>query len=137
MMSYYTGNRSGDVPGNLPNPYFWWECGAMFGSMVDYWYYTNDTSYVNVTTQALLAQVGDDDNYMPTNQTSSLGNDDQSFWAMTAMAAAEYNYPNPPPDQPQWLALVQAVFNSQLARWDNATCGGGLRWQIFPFNAGC
>ena len=29
MMLYYTGNRTGDVPGNLPDPYYWWECGAM------------------------------------------------------------------------------------------------------------
>ena len=135
-MSYYTGNRTGDTPGNLPDPYFWWECGAMFGAMVDYWFYTNDTSYINVTTQALLSQVGPDKNYMPPNQTSTLGNDDQAFWALSAMAAAEYNYPNPPADQPQWLALAQAVFNSQVPRWDNKTCNGGLRWQIFTFNAG-
>jgi mannan endo-1,6-alpha-mannosidase len=29
MMSYYTGNNTGDVPGNLPSPYYWWEAGAM------------------------------------------------------------------------------------------------------------
>jgi mannan endo-1,6-alpha-mannosidase len=29
MMIYYTGNETGDVPGNLPAPYYWWECGAM------------------------------------------------------------------------------------------------------------
>lgn len=29
LMSYYTGNRTGDVPGNLPSPYYWWEAGAM------------------------------------------------------------------------------------------------------------
>lgn len=29
LMTYYTGNRTGDTPGNLPDPYFWWECGAM------------------------------------------------------------------------------------------------------------
>lgn len=29
MMTYYTGNRTGDTPGNLPDPYYWWECGAM------------------------------------------------------------------------------------------------------------
>jgi mannan endo-1,6-alpha-mannosidase len=38
MMKYYTGNRTGDVPGNLPSPYYWWEAGGMFGIMVDYWY---------------------------------------------------------------------------------------------------
>lgn len=30
MMTYYTGNRTGDTPGNLPDPYYWWECGAMY-----------------------------------------------------------------------------------------------------------
>ncbi len=108
----------------------------MFGAMVDYWYYTGDTTYNNVVEQALLSQVGTDNNYMPTNQTKTEGNDDQGFWGMAAMSAAETNFQNPPSDQPQWLALAQAVFNTQAARWDNSSCGGGLRWQIFTFNNG-
>ncbi|KAI5310121.1 hydrolase 76 protein, partial [Ascosphaera atra] len=28
------------------------------------------------------------------------------------------------------------VFNSQAARWDKSTCGGGLKWQIFALNNG-
>lgn len=55
---------------------------------------------------------------------------------MAVLSAAEYNFPNPPADQPQWLALAQAVFNTQAARWDTADCGGGLRWQIFQWNNG-
>ncbi|KAF2454587.1 glycoside hydrolase [Lineolata rhizophorae] len=136
MVSYYTGNRTGDVPGNLPDPYYWWEAGAMFGALVDYWYYTGDDTYNDITTQALLFQTGPDNDYMPTNQTRTLGNDDQAFWGMAALSAAEVKYPNPPEDQPQWLALAQAVFNTQAVRWDNQTCGGGLKWQIFPFNNG-
>ena len=38
MMKYYTGNNTGDVPGNLPSPYYWWEAGAMFMTMIEYWY---------------------------------------------------------------------------------------------------
>lgn len=38
MMKYYTGNNTGDTPGNLPDPYYWWEAGAMFMNMVEYWY---------------------------------------------------------------------------------------------------
>ncbi|KAG4416394.1 hypothetical protein IFR04_010440 [Cadophora malorum] len=136
MMSYYTGNHTGDNPGNLPSPYYWWEAGSMFGTMIEYWYYTNDTSYNPTVTAAMLSQVGDNDDYMPTNQTKTEGNDDQGFWAMAAMSAAEMNYPNPPDDEPQWLALAQAVFNEMVTRWDDSTCGGGLRWQIFTFNAG-
>ena len=40
MMSLYTGNNTGDNPGNLPQPYYWWEAGAMFMHMVDYYYCT-------------------------------------------------------------------------------------------------
>lgn len=52
------------------------------------------------------------------------------------MTAAEFKFPDPPKDQPQWLALAQAVFNSQVPRWDMDSCGGGLKWQIFRFNNG-
>ena len=58
------------------------------------------------------------------------------FWAFAAMSAAELGFEDPPSDEPQWLALAQAVFNEQAARWDASDCNGGLRWQIFTFNAG-
>jgi mannan endo-1,6-alpha-mannosidase len=136
LMSYYTGNNTGDVPGCLPEPYYWWEAGAMFGAMIDYWHYTGDTTYNDVTSEALLFQVGPYQDYMPPNQTKAEGNDDQSFWALAVMSAAETNFQDPPESQPQWLALAQAVFNMQAARWDHTSCGGGLRWQIYPFNTG-
>lgn len=84
----------------------------------------------------MLFQVGDNQDYMPVNQTKDEGNDDQGFWAMAAMLAAETNFQNPPANQPQWLALAQAVFNEMASRWDTDSCGGGLRWQIFRFNNG-
>lgn len=136
MMQFYTGNQSGNTPGVLPGPYYWWEGGAMFGALIDYWYYTGDATYNAVTTQGLLFQVGSGVNYEPANQSFDLGNDDQAFWGMAAMTAAEVNFPNPPSSDPQWLTLAQAVFNRQAARWDNDTCGGGLRWQIFQYNNG-
>jgi mannan endo-1,6-alpha-mannosidase len=136
MTQYYTGYRPGDIPGNLPQPYYWWEAGAMFGALVDYWYFTGDDTYNEITTQALLAQVGPNNDYMPPNQTKTEGNDDQAFWGMAALSAAEDRYPNPPASEPQWLALAQAVFNSQAIRWDNTSCNGGLKWQIFTFNNG-
>jgi mannan endo-1,6-alpha-mannosidase len=53
------------------------------------------------------------------------------------MSAAEMKFPNPTgPKQPSWLALAQAVFNRQAARWDDTHCGGGLRWQFNTFNPG-
>lgn len=106
------------------------------GQLINYWNLTGDTSYNDLVYQAMLFQVGDDNNYMPANQTKDLGNDDQVFWAFSAMDAAESNFRNPPSGQPQWLALAQAVFNSQVPRWETANCNGGLRWQIYQFNAG-
>lgn len=136
MMRYYTGNNTGDTPGYLPAPHYWWEAGAMMGSLVDYWYYTGDSTYNDVVEQALVHQAGDDRDYMPTNASMQMGNDDQGFWGMSAMTAAETKFQDPPPDQPQWLALAQAVFTKQSSRWDTTTCGGGLRWQIFKLNNG-
>ncbi|OAA70043.1 Mannan endo-1,6-alpha-mannosidase [Akanthomyces lecanii RCEF 1005] len=144
LMSFYKGNQSGHVPGMLPGPpasgtgdYYWWEGGAMMGAYIDYWHLTGDPSYNNVVTQGMLFQAGDNNDYQPRNQTIGLGNDDQGFWAMSAMLAAETRFPNPPEDAPQWLALAQAVWNTQAepSRWDD-TCGGGLRWQRQFFNNG-
>jgi mannan endo-1,6-alpha-mannosidase len=106
------------------------------GALIDYWYYTGDSTWNDITTQGLLFQVGPYNDYMPPNQTLTEGNDDQGFWGLAVMSAAEYNFPNPPADKPQWLALAQAVFNTQAARWDQANCNGGLRWQIFTWNSG-
>ncbi|EAW09093.1 glycoside hydrolase family 76 protein [Aspergillus clavatus NRRL 1] len=135
MLSHYTGMNPGDNPGNLPDPYYWWEAGAMFNALIDYWYLTGDEQWNKITMQALTWQAGDTGTFMPTNQTKTEGNDDQAFWAFAAMSAAERNFPNPARG-PGWLAMAQAVFNTQAARWDAATCGGGLRWQIFSFNNG-
>jgi mannan endo-1,6-alpha-mannosidase len=109
---------------------------SRFGTMINYWYYTGDTTYNAVTTQALLHQAGDYGDYMPLNQTKTEGNDDQGFWGMAAMTAAETKFPDPPTGKPGWLALAQGVFNTQVPRWDQTTCNGGFRWQIFTFNNG-
>ncbi|MDI1485415.1 MAG: hypothetical protein OHK93_000552 [Ramalina farinacea] len=136
MMTFYTGNHTGDVPGNLPPPYYWWEVGGMFGALINYYYYTGDKTYNDVVTQGMIFQSGPDHDYMTPNQTKTTGNDDQGFWAMAAMAAAEQGFPDPPEGQPGWLALAQATFNTQAYRWDDQFCNGGLRWQVFTFNNG-
>lgn len=139
-MEYYHGDEPGQTPGILPGPppdgdYYWWQGGALWGTMIDYWHFTGDKTYNEMTKYAMVFQAGSPQNcYMPPNWTASLGNDDQGFWGMSAMLAAEVNFEDPKEDEPQWLALAQAVFNTQAApdRHDE-TCGGGLRWQI-PFS---
>lgn len=108
----------------------------MFGALIEYWAYTKDTTYNNMVIEGLLNQVGDNNDYMPGTQTLTEGNDDQGFWGLAVMSAAEFGFPNPAPDRPQWLALAQAVFNTQAPRWETSTCNGGLRWQIFKWNKG-
>lgn len=84
----------------------------------------------------MLHQASGSEDFMPLNQTTTEGNDDQGFWGMTAMRAAETKFQDPPSTEPGWLALAQGVFNTQAERWDNQTCNGGLRWQIFTWNKG-
>lgn len=108
----------------------------MFGALIDYWTYTGDDTYNDIIIQGMMHQASPTEDFMPENQTRTEGNDDQAFWAISALQAAERKFPNPPDDKPQWLALAQAVFNEQAALWHTGTCGGGLKWQIFKFNNG-
>lgn len=131
-MSYYSGDATKFV--DLPQPHFWWQAGALMGSMLDYSHYTGDKSYDKTIARALLAQVGPDFDYMLPTHFGQEGNDDQAFWGFSVMSAAERNFPQPDEGVPSWLQLVTNLWNSQVPRWDTATCGGGLPWQIFASN---
>jgi len=74
MMAYYTGNQTGNEAnvGLLPKPYYWWEAGAMWGGMVDYWYYTGDTTYNDVVAQAILSQASPTNDFMMLSQIKDL-----------------------------------------------------------------
>ncbi len=131
-MSYYSGSDTTAV--DLPAPYYWWEFGALVGSMLDYSHYTGDTSYDARVTTALLAQVGPNYDFMLPKHYGDEGNDDQVFWGFAVMAAAESNVPQPPSSVPSWLDLGVNIWNSVSARWNTTSCGGGVFWQIFPTN---
>jgi mannan endo-1,6-alpha-mannosidase len=70
MMTYYTANQTGQIPGKLPGT--WWEGGAMFMTLIQYWHWTGDDSYNDVTTQGMLFQKGQYNDYMPANWSSYL-----------------------------------------------------------------
>ncbi|KAH8599525.1 glycosyl hydrolase family 76-domain-containing protein [Bisporella sp. PMI_857] len=119
IMSYYKGDQPGD--GNLP--------GLLHSLTIGKSIATTNTK------QALLYQKGENKDYMPRLQKASLGNDDQCFWALAAMNAVEYNFPDSDdPEEASWLSLAQAVFNEQVLRWNTETCGGGIHWQIYERN---
>ena len=143
LWNYYDGYKPGRTPGILPGPppggdYYWWQGGAMWGTLIDYWHYTGDETYINETIRSIIFQADAPRNaFMPVNWTASMGNDDQGFWGMAAMLAAEVGFPNPTgANDPGYLALAQAVFNTQAARWDTEFCNGGLRWQVPHTNGG-
>ncbi|RAL12422.1 glycoside hydrolase family 76 protein [Aspergillus homomorphus CBS 101889] len=132
-MQHYDGNKTGGIPGVLPE--LWGEGGILFNLMIQYWYFTGDASNNAAVSQGMYQQVGNNNNYMPSNYSSYMGNDDQMAWGLAAMTAAELGYPEDT-DQTSWLTLAEGVFNTQVARWDTSNCGGGLRWQIWPYQAG-
>ena len=74
LLSYYHASDPFNTPGlfgydSYGGPYYWWEAGAVWGSLVDYWNYTGDAQYVSLVQQALLWQLGPDNDYMVLNQT--------------------------------------------------------------------
>lgn len=105
----------------------------MFATLIDYTAYAGDDTYVSLTKQGLLFQAGKDNDFLPTNQSLSEGNDDQGIWALAALAADENGLGS---SSPSWQELAKNVFNEFVPRWDSAHCGGGLRWQIAAVNAG-
>ena len=139
MQSLYAGNITGNPPGKFPYPpYYWWESGGAWGGMVHYTHYTSDLSYLDVTTSAILSQVGPANDFVVPTEAFDEGNDDQAFWVFAAMSAAEYDFPAPPSPTPSWLDLTINAWTRFTERWqhDSATCAGGLKWQFHPENAG-
>lgn len=124
----------GGIPGLLPQPYYWYNAGNMFNSLIKYWALSGDQSIVPTLQSALVFQLGPDFNYMPPNQSKSLGNDDQAAWALAAMSAAEYDLPVPNDllsNNITWASIADTVFKEQVARWDTESCGGVSHW---PFH---
>ncbi|OCK76890.1 glycoside hydrolase family 76 protein [Lepidopterella palustris CBS 459.81] len=124
LVSLYPANT-----GILPAPYYWWQSGTTLDGLLSYYHITGDTTYNALATSAILSQI------TPTNDFMKLpdcaGNDDQAWWALAAMSAAEYGLPTPA-GSPSWLALAQNVYNELVGRWDTARCNGGMKWKIDP-----
>jgi mannan endo-1,6-alpha-mannosidase len=116
------------TPGVLPAPYGWWEAGAMWSGMIQYWHYTGDATYNDVVSQALVSRAGPGNDFMG---PQCEGNDDQGWWALAAMSAAEYGLPQPA-GSPAWLSLAENVFNEMTGRWGSGSCNGGMKWKIAP-----
>lgn len=142
LLDYYpiassdSSKRDGWTIGTFQAPYYWWEGGVAWGVMVDWQYLTNQSTYTDMIRSALEWQAGSNGDYMPSNQSLTEGNDDQGFWGLAVMTAAERNFTNPDSGYKGWLYTAQAVFYDMTQRWETANCNGGLRWQIYTWNSG-
>ena len=81
-------------------------------------------------------QSGGDADFLPSNWSSYIGNDDQMVWALASMTAAEMDFPQSNAWPVSWLTMAENVFNIQIGRWDDTLCGGGMRWQIWSYESG-
>jgi 3-methylcrotonyl-CoA carboxylase beta subunit len=108
-----------------------------FGDNNDLVRFTSRAESTKTLHVRVLGRTIADSHQMPANQSKNEGNDDQVFWAFSMIAAAEYKLPDPPQGQPGWLAMTQSVFNQFVNRFNkevaDGTCGGGMRWQIYPW----
>ncbi|KAL6711701.1 hydrolase 76 protein [Coniothyrium glycines] len=140
VSAYIEDLKEQSIPGLFSEEdYYFWESGAVLGGLIDYYHLTSDSQYNALISEGLQWQLGESNAFMPANQTRNMGNDDQSFWGLAAMTAAEAKLSKP--QNGEWVDFAANVFDVQAARLQieegtNGTCGGGLRWQIFSFNSG-
>ena len=132
-MNFYS-DRDSDIPGIVSSSIFW-ERSVLFSVMMRYWALTGDDSHNDAVSEGMYWVRGDNDDYMPANYSSYLGNDDQLNWGLAAMMAAEVDFPQKS-SMPSWATLAENVWNSVSSRWDDDSCDGGLRWQIWAYQSG-
>ncbi|KKK22580.1 hypothetical protein P175DRAFT_0476034 [Aspergillus ochraceoroseus IBT 24754] len=133
MMVFYAQNQTEGIPGKLTDT--WYVAGAMFMTLIQYWQASGDSQYNSIVSHDLMFQAGRNYDYFDSNYSQWLGNDDQMFWGLAAMTASETGFPEVQ-DKPTWTSLARAVFNMQVGRWNSQSCGGGITWQIHPWQAG-
>jgi len=110
----------------VPQPYYWWESGLANTALLTYAFITGDKQYEDLAKNTLYNQATAANDFMTPEAT---GNDDQAWWALAALTAAENNVPVQP-GAPSFLSMAQNVFNEQKSRWYADTCSGGLKWKI-------
>jgi mannan endo-1,6-alpha-mannosidase len=103
--------------------------------MIEYSQFTGDDSHVKTLQQALTANYGPDNDFILSYRKGQTGNDDQAFWALAVMSALEYQFPDPAQAPANYLEVATNAFENIVGRWDESTCDGGLKWQIYPENA--
>lgn len=69
MMTYYSGNKTGEIPGYFQS---WWEGAALFLALLNYWHVTGDTTYNEELSIGLQWQDQGSGRYMPANWSTGI-----------------------------------------------------------------
>lgn len=86
---------------------------------------TGDSQYATLLSNTLITEATGTNDFMTVHAT---GNDDQAWWALAALTAAETDFV--PTGPVSWATLAQNVFQEQTTRWDKDKCNGGMKWKI-------
>ncbi|KAJ4351871.1 hydrolase 76 protein [Didymosphaeria variabile] len=116
----------------VAQPYYWWQSGIVNNAFFTYGFVTGDKQFEDLSKNTLYNQATAANDFMMPDAT---GNDDQAWWALSALTAAE-NGVAVPAGSPTFLSMAQNVFNEQKGRWDESTCGGGMKFKINAADAG-
>ncbi|KAK6532462.1 hydrolase 76 protein [Arthrobotrys megalospora] len=135
MVDDYTSQKP-FVAGLLPSDYSFFESGLFFNTVLDYAAFTGDKSFNSLFEKDFFNQIGSDANFMPADKSARIANDDVGYWALAAIAAAEYGAKPADSSSPDYLTLAENAFNNFVERWDSKNCNGGLRWTITPGSTG-
>jgi mannan endo-1,6-alpha-mannosidase len=109
----------------LPEPIWWWQSGSAVDGLLTYTSTTGDKRYVPMLQDTLLSEGMTTHDFMTVHAT---GNDDQAWWALAALTAAETKLPAK--GDVDWATLARNVFEQQKTRWDTAKCNGGMKWKV-------
>jgi mannan endo-1,6-alpha-mannosidase len=126
-------NLASSLTSHFPNPnlalfaepIWWWQSGSAVDGLLTYTSTTGDKRYVPMLQDTLLSEGMTTHDFMTVHAT---GNDDQAWWALAALTAAETKLPAK--GDVDWATLARNVFEQQKNRWDTAKCNGGMKWKI-------
>ncbi|KAG9199135.1 hypothetical protein G6514_009053 [Epicoccum nigrum] len=106
-------------------PIWWWQSGSAVDALLTYSSTTGDLQYNTLLASTLITEGTAANDFMTVHAT---GNDDQAWWALAALTAAEKNFA--PTGPVPWATMAQNVFQQQTTRWDKDKCNGGMKWKI-------
>lgn len=69
-VNYYNNRESKLIPGKFDGT--WWEGGAFFTFLINYWHWTGDDQYNALVTEGLSWQGGEHNDFFPSNYSSYL-----------------------------------------------------------------